>query len=26
MGTHLELIKRKGIYYTLVNEQEKENM
>lgn len=26
MGTHPELIKRKGAYYTLVNEQEKENM
>ncbi|XP_018312315.1 ATP-binding cassette sub-family B member 8, mitochondrial isoform X2 [Mycetomoellerius zeteki] len=26
MGTHSELIKRKGVYYTLVNEQEKENM
>lgn len=26
MGSHFELIKRKGVYYTLVNEQEKENM
>ncbi|XP_071644922.1 mitochondrial potassium channel ATP-binding subunit isoform X1 [Temnothorax longispinosus] len=26
MGTHSELIKRKGVYHTLVNEQEKENM
>ncbi|KAG5314660.1 ABCB8 protein, partial [Pseudoatta argentina] len=26
MGKHSELIKRKGVYYTLVNEQEKENM
>ncbi|GAB1868204.1 Mitochondrial potassium channel ATP-binding subunit [Camponotus japonicus] len=26
MGTHSELIKRKSVYYTLVNEQEKENM
>ncbi|KMQ92934.1 atp-binding cassette sub-family b member mitochondrial [Lasius niger] len=26
MGVHSELIKRKGVYYTLVNEQEKENM
>ncbi|XP_029661506.1 ATP-binding cassette sub-family B member 8, mitochondrial [Formica exsecta] len=26
MGMHSELIKRKGVYYTLVNEQEKENM
>ncbi|XP_012231551.1 mitochondrial potassium channel ATP-binding subunit isoform X2 [Linepithema humile] len=26
MGTHSELIKRKDVYYTLVNEQEKENM
>ncbi|XP_020285602.1 ATP-binding cassette sub-family B member 8, mitochondrial isoform X1 [Pseudomyrmex gracilis] len=26
MGTHTELIKQKGVYYTLVNEQEKENM
>ncbi|XP_011881722.1 PREDICTED: ATP-binding cassette sub-family B member 8, mitochondrial-like [Vollenhovia emeryi] len=26
MGTHSELIKRKGVYYTLVNEQEKENV
>ncbi|KAF3429366.1 hypothetical protein E2986_09593 [Frieseomelitta varia] len=25
MGTHTELIKKKGLYYTLVNEQEKEN-
>ncbi|KAG7205622.1 hypothetical protein KM043_007585 [Ampulex compressa] len=25
MGTHSELIKKKGTYYTLVNEQEKEN-
>ncbi|XP_011338848.1 ATP-binding cassette sub-family B member 8, mitochondrial isoform X2 [Ooceraea biroi] len=26
MGTHFDLIKRKGVYYTLVNEQEKENV
>ncbi|XP_011160344.1 mitochondrial potassium channel ATP-binding subunit [Solenopsis invicta] len=26
LGTHSELIKRKGVYYTLVNQQEKENM
>ncbi|XP_012540533.2 mitochondrial potassium channel ATP-binding subunit [Monomorium pharaonis] len=26
LGTHSELIKRKGVYYTLINEQEKENM
>ncbi|XP_072756089.1 mitochondrial potassium channel ATP-binding subunit [Anoplolepis gracilipes] len=26
MGMHSELIKQKGVYYTLVNEQEKENM
>lgn len=25
MGTHSELIKKKGVYYTLVNEQDKEN-
>lgn len=25
MGSHAELIKRKGLYYTLVNEQDKEN-
>lgn len=25
MGTHSNLIERKGVYYTLVNEQEKEN-
>ncbi|CAK9806111.1 Mitochondrial potassium channel ATP-binding subunit [Anthophora plagiata] len=25
MGTHTELIKKKGLYYTLVNEQDKEN-
>ncbi|KOC64653.1 ATP-binding cassette sub-family B member 8, mitochondrial, partial [Habropoda laboriosa] len=26
MGTHTELIKKKGLYYTLVNEQDKENV
>ncbi|XP_032662942.1 mitochondrial potassium channel ATP-binding subunit isoform X1 [Odontomachus brunneus] len=26
MGSHSKLIDRKGVYYTLVNEQEKENM
>ncbi|XP_011150511.2 ATP-binding cassette sub-family B member 8, mitochondrial [Harpegnathos saltator] len=26
IGSHSELIDRKGVYYTLVNEQEKENM
>nr|XP_003704861.1 PREDICTED: ATP-binding cassette sub-family B member 8, mitochondrial [Megachile rotundata] len=25
MGTHADLIKKKGLYYTLVNEQEREN-
>lgn len=25
MGTHSELIKKKNVYYKLVNEQEKEN-
>lgn len=25
MGTHTELIKKKGLYYTLINEQDREN-